>query len=278
MNVVFDGACFQLGQEGVAEIWASLLPPLIAKIGTQAFVLDRGQCPPIIGANVVPFPGFSGTATAEDSRLIQRICDHVGADVFVSTYYTTPLTTPSVAIVYDPGSDGIGGKIGRRMSTEKGLAIRHACRHVCISEHARREMLRSYPWLEARRVEVVDGFDRRGLLGRNRENVAADKTREGRPRPDETDEAAVVISGDDPRELAAAVDGVRDDHRQTELSNLGLHQAARFEWDRSAEALLEAMGDAVREARTPGYRAFAGEWARLRAIQGAVDVDVYVDE
>ena len=38
----------------------------------------------------------SGAVMGQYRQLIQDICDEEGADLFISTYYTTPLTTPSV--------------------------------------------------------------------------------------------------------------------------------------------------------------------------------------
>ena len=101
-------------------------------------LLDRGNCPAIDGIERVEFPSYKLTAnTAADSLMIEKYCRELGADVFSSTYYTTPMSIPSVLIVYDMIPEVLGFNLGGRMWKEKELAISFASYYACISENTR---------------------------------------------------------------------------------------------------------------------------------------------
>lgn len=65
----------------------------------EVIVLDRGNIKSRRTLTYLTFPSYSPHRfTADDSILLQRICNHVGADLFLSVL-TTPLTTPMLLIV-----------------------------------------------------------------------------------------------------------------------------------------------------------------------------------
>jgi glycosyltransferase involved in cell wall biosynthesis len=77
---------------------------------------------------------------AEDSLLLQRICDEEDAALFVSTYYTTPIATPSLMLVYDLIPERLGLDMSAPIWHEKHLAVEHASSYACISENTRNDL------------------------------------------------------------------------------------------------------------------------------------------
>src|SRR5690242_7858171 len=101
MKVLVDGVFFQLANSGIARIWATILPKLAQTPGIEIVMLDRGGSPEIPKITKLDFPSYRGANSAADSFLIEKVAQHFEADVFVSTYYTSPISTPSVLMVYD---------------------------------------------------------------------------------------------------------------------------------------------------------------------------------
>ncbi len=154
MRVVVDWVFFQLETTGIARLWRSLLGEL-AQIGDLTiFLLDRGRAPAIQNVTSVPFPRYSEAYSADDSIIIQRVCDFYGADVFISTYYTTPLATPSLQIVYDMIPERFGFDLTARMWKEKENAIAFARQFVAISNCTRDDLIEFYPELDTRDITV----------------------------------------------------------------------------------------------------------------------------
>src|SRR6202008_600001 len=104
---------------GIARVWQSVLPWLAADPRFEVFFLDRGNAPAVPGMHCIPFPGYRATDCPADSALIQRICTHYRIDVFPSTYYTTPLATPMLLMVYDMIPELFGFDLNLRDWTEK---------------------------------------------------------------------------------------------------------------------------------------------------------------
>jgi hypothetical protein len=153
INLLVDGIAFQLDQSGVALIWRALLPQLASRLESVT-VLDRGNSPEVPGVKRIPFPAYTNTATAAESILIDKLCVHYRADIFTSTGHSTPLCTPMLLLIDDSIFDGFD-EFGRE-SQEKELAILYARRRVCVSEKARRELLRCYPRLNRATISVAE--------------------------------------------------------------------------------------------------------------------------
>jgi glycosyltransferase involved in cell wall biosynthesis len=148
-RLLIDGVVFQLSRPSIARIWTSLLPALIATPDLDVLILDRGGVPDIAGVKRVPFPTYTlERYHADDSALIQKICDHYKVDVFTSTYYTTPLTTPMFLLVYDMIPELLDLDLDQREWKEKAIAISYARRHIAISNSTNRDLLRLYPGLD----------------------------------------------------------------------------------------------------------------------------------
>ena len=136
MKVLVDGVVFGMSQSIVADAWEQLLRGLSQDPDLQIEMLDRGGAPAIGGITLIGFPSYRDEYTPADSQLLQRVATHHGAEVFVSTGWTTPTTTPSVAMVF-AGALPPETVLSARQSGECALAIRHASRVVCVDEQAR---------------------------------------------------------------------------------------------------------------------------------------------
>ena len=146
MKLVVDGVFFQLTYSGIARLWSSILPRLATVPELDIVLLDRGNCPAFDGIERVEFPSYSLDAnTATDSLLIDKYCRQLGAEVFSSTYYTTPLAIPSVLIVYDMIPEVLRFNLSGRSWQEKQIAVSFASYYACISENTRADLNRFYP-------------------------------------------------------------------------------------------------------------------------------------
>lgn len=157
MALVIDGVFFQLAQSGIARVWRAILPLLARNIDMPIVLLDRGGIGDmdIPGIEVVPFPSYKSKFNSYDSALLEKICRYYNAQVFASTYYTQPLSTPSVLLVYDMIPERLGFDLSARDWQEKELAIAHARRHVCISHNTRKDLLEFYPEIDPSNTTVA---------------------------------------------------------------------------------------------------------------------------
>jgi glycosyltransferase involved in cell wall biosynthesis len=158
MKVVVDGVFFQLAGTGIgiSRVWSSLLPRLAARQDLEITLLDRGNSPPFDKIEKIDFPRYTILAnTAADSFLIDRVCREVGAEVFTSTYYTTPVTIPSVLMVHDMIPEVLGFDIRRRDWQEKQIAIAYASYYACVSQTTRSDLMRFYPTIGYDRTAIT---------------------------------------------------------------------------------------------------------------------------
>ncbi len=96
-----------------------------------------GTAPKIPGIFYRTIPAYDYNKTDADREMLQQVCDEEGADLFISTYYTTPISTPSVFIAYDMIPEVLGADFNEPMWREKHNAIRHASAYISISENFR---------------------------------------------------------------------------------------------------------------------------------------------
>ena len=145
IKLLVDGVFFQLNSTGIARVWRSVLELLATDNRFQIFFLDRGSAPLIKGIEYVPFPVFYANNCPADSMLIQDVCDYYRIDVFTSSYYTTPMTTPMLLMVYDMIPELFDFDMSPRIWMEKVAAICYAQRYLCISENTRTDLRAFYP-------------------------------------------------------------------------------------------------------------------------------------
>ena len=184
MRLVADGVFFQLNSTGIARVWETVLRILAGRPGMDIFLLDRGGAPEIEGVTKVAFPSYKAADVAADSVLIQKICDHLQADAFTSTYYTTPLSTPMVLMVYDMIPELFDFDMSHRGWMEKETAIAYAQRYLCISHSTKKDLLKFYPEIPGNFARVTHcGIDSEAFTKRSAEEVAAFRAKHGLTRP-----------------------------------------------------------------------------------------------
>ncbi len=156
--IVVDGVFFQhFMNSGIARVWRSYLQEwLKSGFARRIVFLDRGGAGPRLpGLDTRSVPPWIAQRTAEDSLRLQRVCDEEHAALFVSTYYTTPIETPSLMLVYDLIPERLGVELSDRVWEEKRLAIEHADSYACISENTRRDLLELQPAAAGKPADVV---------------------------------------------------------------------------------------------------------------------------
>lgn len=190
MRLLIDGIFFSISNTGIARVWHSIIPLLAARGDIEVCLLDRGGVAPFEGVRHIPFPTTSADGSsvfnycAEESHLIQRMCDHYHVDVFTSTFFTSPLSTPTLLMVYDMIPELFGFDMKQSVLMEKEIGIAFAQRYLCISHNTRADLLSFYPEIAPDMVSVAHcGVDHAVFRTRPEAAVQAFRTRHGLDRP-----------------------------------------------------------------------------------------------
>jgi glycosyltransferase involved in cell wall biosynthesis len=156
-KIAIDGVFFQLYNTGIARVWKSLLEEWTnTEFGKHIILLDRaGTSPKIEGISYYQIPAYDYNNTDTDRQMLQQICNDLGAELFISTYYTTPLETPSVFMAYDMIPEVLGFDLDRSMWQEKQYGIRHASAFLTISEHTAKDLIKCYPEVDSQTITTA---------------------------------------------------------------------------------------------------------------------------
>jgi len=148
--LVLDAVFFQQGRTGIARLWQRTLAHWAGEAFAREFVVvDRGgTCPRLPGITYVDGPRYSLTKVDDDRAFLQEVCDHVGARWFLSTYYTTPLTTPAVFMCYDMIPEVLRFDLAQPIWREKARAIAAARAFIAISHTSALDLLWFHPHME----------------------------------------------------------------------------------------------------------------------------------
>ncbi|MBD3559262.1 glycosyltransferase family 4 protein [Planktothrix sp. FACHB-1355] len=155
--IVIDTIFFQFYKTGIARVWRSLLEEWAASgYAKHIVVLDRvGTAPKISGIRYRNVQQYDYSKTDADRIMLQQVCNEENADLFVSTYYTTPISTPSVFMAYDMIPEIMRWNLAEPMWREKHYAIRHAYRYIAISENTARDLAKFFPHIHASSITVA---------------------------------------------------------------------------------------------------------------------------
>ncbi len=155
--IIIDGVFFQINQTGIARVWTSLLEEWVNNgFAKHIVLLDRaGTAPKISGIKYRTIASYDYNNTDADREMLQQVCDEEGAEVFISSYYTTPTTTPSVFIAYDMIPEVMGWDINNPMWREKHQAIQNASQYIAISEHTARDLVSCFPEISRESITVA---------------------------------------------------------------------------------------------------------------------------
>jgi glycosyltransferase involved in cell wall biosynthesis len=152
--VAIDGVFFQLYNTGIARVWKSLLEEWTnTEFGKHIVLLDRaGTAPKIAGINYCQIPAYDYNNTDADRQMLEQVCNELGAELFISTYYTTPIDTPSVFMGYDMIPEVLGFDLSIPMWQEKQRGIQHASAFLTISERTAKDLIELYPEIDPQTV------------------------------------------------------------------------------------------------------------------------------
>ena len=191
-RIVVDGLYWQYLNSGIGRLWHAMLEEWV-KDGTARHIvlLDRGgTAPRIPGVHYRSIATHDYGRTGADSLYLERICRELGADLFVSTYYSAPLETPSFFFGYDMIPEMTGLDLTEEGWREKARAIRHASGHAMISRSSARDLARCFPEVAEADVAVAYCGLAPGFSPPAPEEVAAARRRLGLP------ERYVLMVGD----------------------------------------------------------------------------------
>jgi glycosyltransferase involved in cell wall biosynthesis len=157
LKILIDGVFFQLYQTGIARLWKSLLEEWSNNdFSRYLVILDRAEtAPKIPGLWYRTIPRYDHSNPENDRRMLQQVCDEEGANLFISTYYTAPLSTPSVFMAYDMIPEYMGWDLNHPMWVEKHNAIKHACDYIAISENTAYDLAKWFPEIPLESITIA---------------------------------------------------------------------------------------------------------------------------
>jgi len=184
-RIIVDGVFFQLYNTGIARVWKALLTEWSETgFGRHILVLDRaGTAPRIPGIQYLTVPPYDYDKTDADREMLQLVCDVKGADLFISTYYTTPISTPSALMVHDMIPEAIAADLNKPMWREKHYSIRHASAYIAVSENTARDLVRFFPHIPLEAVTIAHNGVGKYFSTSNLEEIEQFKTRYGISKP-----------------------------------------------------------------------------------------------
>ncbi|MCC5601515.1 FkbM family methyltransferase [Nostoc favosum] len=155
--ILVDGVFFQLYQTGIARVWKSLLEEWVnSGFAKHLVVLDRaGTAPKISGIRYRSITRYDYNNTNADREMLQQVCDEESTDLFISSYYTTPITTPSVFMAYDMIPEVMGWDMDNPMWREKHQGIQYASGYIAISEHTAHDLARCFTDIPIESITVA---------------------------------------------------------------------------------------------------------------------------
>jgi glycosyltransferase involved in cell wall biosynthesis len=150
-RIVVDGKFWQYGRSsGIGRVWENLLREWVdADFTDHIIVLDRaGTAPRIPGVHYITVNRHDYLQTGSDSLYLESICRKLDADLFVSTYYSTPTETPSFFFGHDMIPEVRGFELTKECWKQKRRAILHAAGHSMVSQNSANDLERLYPHLQ----------------------------------------------------------------------------------------------------------------------------------
>jgi glycosyltransferase involved in cell wall biosynthesis len=165
-RIAIDAVFFQLANSGIARVWQSLFREWAdSEFGKHLLIIDRaGTAPKIPGLTYHQTPAFDFDNPALESVGIQAICDREQIDIFISTYHTIPLTTPSIVLVHDMLPEIFNTDLSVMSLAEKHWSILHAVHYICISTNTINDLRKFFPNISTARITLApNGISREFL-------------------------------------------------------------------------------------------------------------------
>ena len=159
-KIIIDGVFFQIAKSrnsGIGQVWIALLEEWVNN-GFNKYIIfiDRDNtAPKIEGIKYYTAQKYDYSKTGSDAEILQAICDEFRGNLFISTYYTTPLLTPSVFMAYDMIPEVIGANLEDICWKEKHYAIMHASHFISISHNTARDLIKFFPHIRNDQITVA---------------------------------------------------------------------------------------------------------------------------
>lgn len=155
--VVIDAIFFQLTDTGIARVWKSLIEEWKKSgFSRNIVVLDRANSfPRISGIKYRSVQAYDYKNSGSDSQMLQSICDEVRADLFFSTYYTTPISTPSIFLAHDMIPEMMNFDLSLPVWREKNYGILHACKYIAVSENTALDLVKFFPEISLDSISIA---------------------------------------------------------------------------------------------------------------------------
>ncbi len=155
-KIAIDAVFFQFQWSGISRVWHSILKEWVKSgFAEQVLILDRKKTAPRIpGLYYRQIHLYNQELAGQDSLKLQEICGQEKIELFLSTYYTTPTSIPSILIIHDMIPEVVGFNLNAPEWQEKQLAILHASAYITVSKNTARDLVKFYPGLPENRIHV----------------------------------------------------------------------------------------------------------------------------
>ncbi|TRU33840.1 MAG: glycosyltransferase [Microcystis aeruginosa Ma_MB_F_20061100_S20] len=153
--IVIDGVIFQIDQGKLARVWSSILEHWSQlELSQHIVILDRNNSAPRWEKfKYWPAESYDYNCTGKDARKIQTICDRLQANLFISTFYTSPLSTPSLLLLASDFPEKNGNL---PVDLEKHYAILSASRIIAFSSDIAQNLRRLYPKITPEKIDIIE--------------------------------------------------------------------------------------------------------------------------
>ncbi len=185
--IAVDGLCFQKGWPEACAFWRALLEAWGASgFARHVVLLERGDEAPVLpevpGLRRRPIAAQRGGSLEDEAALLQEACDAEGAQIFVSTGYTAPLSTRTVMVVSDMIPEMLGMDLTLPEWAGKHECIRRAPRFITLTRQGGHDVTRFHGMIKPRLSAVYPGVSDVFRLASDAE-IAGFKARHGLVRP-----------------------------------------------------------------------------------------------
>ena len=156
-RIAIDGVYFQIANSGIARVWHSLLIEWVKSgFSNHLLIIDRaGTAPKIPGLLYCQTPEFDFSNPATESCQIQEICDRERIDLFISTYHTIPLSTPSIVLVHDMLPEIFNTDLAFMPLQEKYWSILQAVHYISVSINTANDLKKIFPSILDHQITIT---------------------------------------------------------------------------------------------------------------------------
>lgn len=184
-TIVLDGVFFQFGdRSGIHRVWSSVLAEWAQSgFGQSIVVLDRQESAPKLEGikSYVPYKQYFSRGAAAESFLLEDACRQHAADLFISTFHTVPLETPSLLLVHDLIPEIFGGD--ETWLREKRYCTQHASGYLAVSINTLKDLHEIYPFSASRPACIAPNAANSVFRPASAEAVAAFKSEHSLEKP-----------------------------------------------------------------------------------------------